>query len=89
MKSGQKISAWPTMECRCPAHDNPPKKVYDFGERDAELTVFQGCPCAVTQQFDPVGVFDYQAVYFTGYSEASGLARFVADNNAARYGGSL
>jgi len=74
---------------RCPVHHTECKKVYDFGERDAELTVFSGCSCAVTQQFDPCGTFEYEARYFTSYNAASGLARFIAMENNARFGGSL
>jgi len=85
MKDSTKVPGFQT-DYRCPVHQAPCKKVYDFGERDAELTVFSGCSCAVTQQFDPGGTFEYDARYFTSYSAAYGLARFIAMEHHSRFG---
>ena len=85
MKNHAKVPDWDAGH-GCPAHKTPCRKVYEFGRyRDAEVTTFTGCRCAVAEQLDPCGILTYPPVYFTSYAKAAGLATLVKMEYAVKY----
>jgi len=59
---------------RCPVHDKPIKKSYDFGRFTAQVDVFFGCNCAVCLDVHSIGG---DAQYYSSYEGAAGRARML------------
>ena len=86
MINGTKVSDFDATD-GCPVHNTTCRKVYEFGRyRDAEVTTFTGCRCAVGQQFDQAGILQYDAVYYTNYNNATGLANLAKAVGHATFG---
>ena len=59
----------------CPVHNTEAKKTYTFGKcQDAEVTVFNGCKCAVCFTFNG---FNDPGTYHESYKQASGAAKLA------------
>lgn len=64
----------------CPQHGSKVKKTYTFGMNDAEVTVFQGCKCAVCTNVasQVCGGLDTDVTYHVDYRAAAGRARLIS-----------
>jgi len=64
----------------CPVHGHPVKKQYTFGMNDAEVSVFDGCRCAVCVDHGSAccgGREETDATYHTDYDAAQGRASLI------------
>lgn len=87
MKNHEKIPGW-FSDDGCPEHGCPAKKTYTLGSTmsaETDVTVFNGCWCAVAVRHDPVGTYPSEASYYVSYNEAAGVGRFHAAMAAAKY----
>lgn len=83
--TGTKVSGFEYLAPRfeddpCPKHGTPVRKTYTFGQRDAEVTTFSGCRCAVcvnTASLQCGTAMGHEYTYHKSYSEAAGRARLI------------
>lgn len=77
---------WSVAGMKCPEHGTKVKKIYSYGKyRDADVYTFKGCKCAVAQQHDPVGQYQYQPTYTTSFDDAAAIAKFSKAVQGATY----
>jgi hypothetical protein len=72
----------------CPVHGSAYKKTYMFGSTmsaETEVSIFDGCKCAIAERHDPVGTYVSKITYHSSYNAAYGVAKLHAEMAKAKY----